>query len=169
MSGEYSGSYGEEVCCNLIQTGFFEAAKDNNVKATFVGHDHRNDYNGTLDGVELVYGRKTGHNGYNPINQRGGRVIVLEEKLEKNGVISLNYHHYVINEDGTTDFQSERKRRITDVQHYCVPANDYPPSLEKIFGNPSENKIFMKTRTSSAGSLVLNLYLLFCVFVYLFF
>lgn len=41
-----------------------------------VGHDHDNDYYGEFDGINLAYGRKTGHACYGPNNmQRGARVF----------------------------------------------------------------------------------------------
>lgn len=53
--------------------------KEFNIKAAFCGHDHNNEFGGFLEGVELVYGRKSGFGGNGPPfgKKRGGRVIHL--------------------------------------------------------------------------------------------
>lgn len=49
-----------------------------NVRATFCGHDHVNDYSGTHQGIELVYGRASGWCGYGWEKVRkGGKLITL--------------------------------------------------------------------------------------------
>ena len=61
------GRKGEEVCCPRKNTGMFEILKNfANTKAIYCGHDHNNDYKGFYEGVELVYGRKTGYGCYGP-------------------------------------------------------------------------------------------------------
>ena len=60
-NGEVYGHKGEPVCCPLHNTGFFEAVKKNgDITVMFCGHDHVNNYGGWYEGIELVYGRKTG-------------------------------------------------------------------------------------------------------------
>ena len=45
---------------------------------TFVGHDHINDFMGTLHGIQLCYGRATGYNTYGREGMaRGARIIRL--------------------------------------------------------------------------------------------
>ncbi len=70
----------ESVCCPQINSGFFGAMLEcGDVKGTFVGHDHVNDYEGTLHGIRLIYGRATGFNAYARDGfPRGGRVILIE-------------------------------------------------------------------------------------------
>jgi len=70
----------ESVCCPQINSGFFAAMLERgDVKGTFVGHDHVNDYEGTLHGIRLIYGRATGFNAYGRDGfPRGGRVILIE-------------------------------------------------------------------------------------------
>ncbi len=70
----------EKVCCPDINSGFFAAMLEcGDVKGTFVGHDHVNDYEGTLHGIRLIYGRGTGFNAYGREGfARGGRVILLK-------------------------------------------------------------------------------------------
>lgn len=75
------GMKGEAVCCPKINTGFFAALWDvGEVMGVFAGHDHVNDYVGTLHGIQLAYGRVTGYNTY-PRNgePRGARLIRLHE------------------------------------------------------------------------------------------
>ncbi|HNY77031.1 MAG: metallophosphoesterase family protein [Sedimentisphaerales bacterium] len=70
----------ESVCCPKINSGFFAAMLEcGDVKGTFVGHDHVNDYEGTLHGIRLIYGRGSGFNAYGRDGfPRGGRVILVE-------------------------------------------------------------------------------------------
>lgn len=70
----------ESVCCPKINSGLFAAMLEcGDIKGTFVGHDHVNDYEGTLHGIRLIYGRATGFNAYGRDGfPRGGRVMLLE-------------------------------------------------------------------------------------------
>ena len=78
------GSRNENVSCPRKNSQLFrKILKMKNIKATFCGHDHDNDEGGMFYGIELVYGRKTGHGGYGPsFFKRGGRVI----KIKKNEI-----------------------------------------------------------------------------------
>lgn len=71
----------EDVCCAQINTGFFAAMVEcGDVMGTFAGHDHLNDYWGTLHGIRLCYGRAAGYNTYGRDDfLRGARVIQLRE------------------------------------------------------------------------------------------
>lgn len=70
----------EKVCCPEINSGFFAAMLEcGDIKGTFVGHDHVNDYEATLHGIRLIYGRATGFSAYGRDGfPRGGRVILIE-------------------------------------------------------------------------------------------
>ncbi len=70
----------ETVCCPSINSGFFAAVLERgDIKGTFVGHDHVNDYEATLHGIRLIYGRGSGFNAYGREGfPRGGRVILIE-------------------------------------------------------------------------------------------
>ncbi|MBD2866379.1 MULTISPECIES: metallophosphoesterase family protein [Paenibacillus] len=82
-TGNCVGRKGEKVCSPKLNSGFFTAmVEQGDVMATFVGHDHVNDYCGEYRRIRLCYGLKTGYNGYphnDPAFKRGGRVIVLHE------------------------------------------------------------------------------------------
>jgi 3',5'-cyclic AMP phosphodiesterase CpdA len=91
------GEKREEVCCSRINSGFFAAMLDvEHAKGVFAGHDHVNDYLGTLYGITLGYGRATGFNTYGQEGyQRGARIIILDE----NNMDS--FETYIRLEDGT--------------------------------------------------------------------
>lgn len=73
-SGEATGLKGEAVCLEEENGATLPLLKELGVRACFCGHDHVNDYSGTLDGVELVYGRAAGGYGADRVD-RGGKVI----------------------------------------------------------------------------------------------
>jgi 3',5'-cyclic AMP phosphodiesterase CpdA len=55
------------ICCAALNTGLYAAMKEmNDIKALWVGHDHKNDFYGDFYGITLGYGRKTGYGGYGP-------------------------------------------------------------------------------------------------------
>lgn len=74
----------ESVACPRINSGFFAAMLEcGDVKGTFVGHDHVNDYEARFRGIRLIYGRATGFDTYGRDGfPRGGRVILLDENGE---------------------------------------------------------------------------------------
>ncbi len=78
-TGECIGVKQEDVCCSPINSGLFEAMKEQgDVAGVFVGHDHVNDYVGELDGIYLGYGRGSGYTAYGAKGfPRGARVIEL--------------------------------------------------------------------------------------------
>lgn len=66
----WAGKFGEGPCASEYDSGEFAAWKEMNVRAAFFGHDHMNDYCGTVDGIDLIatpgigfylYGRKDAH------------------------------------------------------------------------------------------------------------
>ena len=56
----------------------FEALRSAGVRATFVGHNHGNDWCCEVNGVYLCFGRHSGHGGYGKWD-RGGRTIEIEK------------------------------------------------------------------------------------------
>ena len=63
-----------------------------------------NDFSGTLEGIELGFGRKTGYGSDGPDDsfQRGGRVFKFKEVKDGTRVDILR-ETYIINEDGSKD------------------------------------------------------------------
>lgn len=59
------GQIRESVSSGSVNSGLFDAlVRDGSVKATFVGHDHTNDYCGSVSGVQLCYEGSPGYQGY---------------------------------------------------------------------------------------------------------
>lgn len=55
----------ESVSCPLSNNGFIDILKEyGNIKATFCGHNHLNDYVINYKGLQLYYGRVSGYCGY---------------------------------------------------------------------------------------------------------
>ena len=124
---EFYGNRNEPVCCPEVNTKVFDAIKEvGNIQAVFCGHDHNNDFGGWYEGIELVYGRKTGYGGYGPIPgyPRGGRVITLTETLQPDGTVKVTRDHYVVLE-GEADLEEhpwrekELKRANDPIQDVC--------------------------------------------------
>jgi hypothetical protein len=85
----YEGNYGERVCFDNDTGDTFAAFKQSpRVRAVFSGHDHKNDYRGVWDGVELVYGRVGGWSAYGDL-PRGGRMIEID-------LAASRYTHHLV-------------------------------------------------------------------------
>lgn len=77
-AGAHKGNFGERVCFDNDAGDTFAAfKKSQRVKVVFSGHDHKNDYVGQWDGIELAYGRVGGWNAYGDL-PRGGRLIEVD-------------------------------------------------------------------------------------------
>ncbi len=101
----------ENVCCPKQNSGMFSSMLEVGVmKGIFAGHDHINDYHGNLHGIELFYGRGSGHNTYSTKGYiHGARVIELceEDSIIKSWLRLEN--HTVILEQQEHIPQFERK------------------------------------------------------------
>ena len=73
------GTYREDVCCSVKNTGFFAAAQEVNTRAIICGHDHRN--TGVIDyfDTKRVYGLKSSAASYFDEDMLGATVITLNE------------------------------------------------------------------------------------------
>jgi len=77
------GVKNEKVCSPDINSGMYNAFfESKDVMATFVGHDHVNNYISDLRGICMVYGQATGRETYGGI-PKGYRVIELYEGQRK--------------------------------------------------------------------------------------
>jgi 3',5'-cyclic AMP phosphodiesterase CpdA len=77
------GDKDETVCSPKINSGLYSAfLESKDVIGVFCGHDHENNFIGTLNNIALVYGCKTGRDSYGKLD-KGGRVIVLYEGERK--------------------------------------------------------------------------------------
>lgn len=116
----YGTMIGEIPCCPYVNTGLFEHIKNNgDISAMFVGHDHTNNIGGYLDGIELVYGQKTGYGAYG--NERGGKVIKFKE--DKDGKVIRS--HYIIHENGEL-IRPENPKKWRNASFSC-PYFGYEP------------------------------------------
>ena len=86
----YEGSYGvmhEEICGPPYEEGLFFAMKESGcTDFIMVGHDHDNNFNIRYDGINFVYGMKTGPLSYGN-SGRGGTVIIVSS----DGSVSFGY------------------------------------------------------------------------------
>jgi hypothetical protein len=80
-NGKAIGNRNEEECSQKIDKGLFPVLIEmGDVKGVFVGHDHINDYVGSINGIILGYGRCTGYNDYGRKDfARGARVFIINE------------------------------------------------------------------------------------------
>lgn len=76
-----TGTRKEKACAPELNSGMFVAMKEmGDIMATFVGHDHDDDYAVYWHGIMLAYGRYTGGNTvYNNLKPNGARIIELTE------------------------------------------------------------------------------------------
>lgn len=78
-SGQAAGIRQEDERCPRLNSGFFAAMLESgDMIGAFAGHDHDNDYVGSVHGIRLGYGRVAGYGGYGSL-QRGARIIRLLE------------------------------------------------------------------------------------------
>lgn len=80
------GKYSEYIACSVVNSGVLKTLVSmGDVKAVFIGHDHKNDFCGNLDGIWFCYGGGFGYHGYGIAGwPRRARVILAElEKGEK--------------------------------------------------------------------------------------
>ncbi|CAA0410372.1 unnamed protein product [Arabidopsis thaliana] len=79
----FIGQFQEGVACSIVQSGVLQTfVSMGNVKAAFMGHDHVNDFCGTLKGVWFCYGGGFGYHAYGRPNWHR-RARVIEAKLGK--------------------------------------------------------------------------------------
>ncbi|XP_068642653.1 probable inactive purple acid phosphatase 28 [Aristolochia californica] len=77
------GQFQEAVACSSFSSGVLDTLDSmGDVKAVFLGHDHKNDFCGELKGIWFCYGGGFGYHGYGKVGwHRRSRVILAE--LEK--------------------------------------------------------------------------------------
>ncbi len=71
------GRFAETPCPPNIDSGEFQAWKDIGVKAAFFGHDHVNDFVGTVEGIDLIGTCGIGFYSYGRGDEHGARLLVL--------------------------------------------------------------------------------------------
>lgn len=78
------GTYGEAICDSHINGGLYSAIRNSGVRATFCGHDHKNDFCANYYGINLCYNGGSGFHAYGePGFDRRSRVISIEDNGNK--------------------------------------------------------------------------------------
>ncbi|XP_050218708.1 probable inactive purple acid phosphatase 28 [Mercurialis annua] len=74
------GNFQEAVACSSVNSRVLQSFVNmGDVKAVFMGHDHKNDFCGNLNGIWFCYGGGFGYHGYGKAGwSRRARVIVAE-------------------------------------------------------------------------------------------
>ena len=74
----------ESSCDTEMNDGMFAAMVEcGKMRGVFVGHDHINDFEGTLKGIRLCYGRGSGYQTYGYENYaRGARIIDIDASAD---------------------------------------------------------------------------------------
>ncbi|WCJ42299.1 purple acid phosphatase 28 [Euphorbia peplus] len=80
------GHFDEGVACSKVNSGVLQTfVSMGDVKAVFMGHDHKNDFCGNLDGIWFCYGGGFGYHAYGKAGwARRARVVVAELGKGKN-------------------------------------------------------------------------------------
>lgn len=115
----YVGQAREKVCSPHMNSGMFTAIKEqNDVFATFFGHDHDNDFLIPYYDVLLGYGRYGGSKGavYNHLGKNGARVIVLKEgKKELDTWLRLRGEEQTVDKvNYPNDFKGKKRKSKKD-------------------------------------------------------
>ena len=77
---KYKGTRREGVGCSLFNSGLFNAiVQRGDVKTVICGHDHINDFEGSLCSVTLAMDGGISYDGYCDDDLRGGRVVEINE------------------------------------------------------------------------------------------
>jgi len=81
LTGNISGHWNEPIDCQPVDNGLFSALLSaGDVKATFVGHDHTNDFCADYKGIQLCYEGSPGYQAYGRAKwPRRGRVTELRD------------------------------------------------------------------------------------------
>ena len=97
--GFTAGHLGEAPCPPDIPSVEFAAIRDTgDVVAAFFGHDHKNDFVGTYEGVDLVNTSGTGFYIYGDREYHGARLIVLHENTPAEYDTEMLYYKDLVSE-----------------------------------------------------------------------
>lgn len=114
LDSKIIGEKREDECNGKLNSGMFTAMRQQqDVMATFVGHDHDNDYIGTYYGIALAYGRYSGGKTvYNNLGLNGCRIIEMkEDKREFTTCIRLLGGEKIYKADYPQSFESEASKK----------------------------------------------------------
>ncbi len=97
--GFTAGHLGEASCPPDIPSGEFAAIRDTgDVVAAFFGHDHKNDFVGTYEGVDLVNTSGTGFYIYGDREYHGARLVILHESTPAEYDTEMLYYKDLVSE-----------------------------------------------------------------------
>lgn len=74
----WAGHFGEGPCASEYDSGEFDTWKTMNVQAAFFGHDHLNDYCGTVDDIDLIATSGIGFYLYGRGEEHGARLVAID-------------------------------------------------------------------------------------------
>ena len=97
--GFTAGHLGEAPCPPDIPSGEFAAMRDTgDVVAAFFGHDHKNDFVGTYEGIDLVNTAGTGFYIYGEREYHGARLVILHENTPAEYDTEMLYYKDLVSE-----------------------------------------------------------------------
>ena len=97
--GFTAGHLGEAPCPPDIPSGEFAAMCDTgDVVAAFFGHDHKNDFVGTYEGIDLVNTAGTGFYIYGEREYHGARLVILHESTPAEYDTEMLYYKDLVSE-----------------------------------------------------------------------
>ena len=97
--GFTAGHLGEAPCPPDIPSGEFAAMRDTgDVVAAFFGHDHKNDFVGTYEGIDLVNTAGTGFYIYGEREYHGARLVILHESTPAEYNTEMLYYKDLVSE-----------------------------------------------------------------------
>lgn len=98
-NGFTAGHLGEAPCPPDIPSGEFAAMRDTgDVVAAFFGHDHKNDFVGTYEGIDLVNTAGTGFYIYGEREYHGARLVILHESAPAEYDTEMLYYKDLVSE-----------------------------------------------------------------------
>lgn len=119
----------EPVCVPERNAGEFDILRANGrVMAVFCGHDHKNDFVGRVDGIDLGYTPSCGFACYGPGVNRGGRLLTFHENNP--GAYETELFRYC---DIVAEHTENRLKEYWDTHiPTCWPGRDEYMSEEKL-------------------------------------
>ncbi|MGI6578704.1 MAG: metallophosphoesterase [Saccharofermentanales bacterium] len=94
----WAGNLGEGPCSSEYDSGEFSAWKSMGVKAAFFGHDHLNDYCGTVEGIDLITTSGIGFYMYGRGNEHGARLLTLYADRPSEYDTKMLYYRDIVSE-----------------------------------------------------------------------
>lgn len=94
----WEGDIGEGPCSSDYDSGEFDTWKQMGVRAAFFGHDHLNNYCGTLNGIDLVATPGMGFYAYGRGGEHGARLLTFHADNPSDWKSEMLYYRDVVSE-----------------------------------------------------------------------